>query len=100
MKRNILPLTFRVLHFLSTVKEATVDYLMQELKSEYGNEKQFRKPNVSNILISMKENGLIDDSKVELDKDGELSISYCINEEGSRLLQKYLPRDWKESMTA
>ena len=95
MKRNTLPLTFRVLHFLSTVKESTVDHLMHELKAEYGTEKQFKKPNVSNILISMKENGLIEDSTVELDKDGELSISYCINEEGSRLLKKYLPKDWQ-----
>ena len=95
MKRNILPLTFRVLHFLSTVKDASVEHLMQELKAEYGSEKQFRKKNVSNILISMKENGLIDDSNAELDKNGELSISYRINEEGSRLLRKYLPREWQ-----
>lgn len=95
MKKTILPLTFRMLHFLSTVKEATVDLLMQELRTEYGTEKQFRKPNVSNILVSMKENGLIEDAKAELDQDGELCISYSISEEGTRLLNKYLPKSWK-----
>ena len=94
MKNNILPLTFRVLHFLSTVKEATADHLMKELKAEYGTEKQFRRPNVSNILVSMKENGLIEDTKAELDREGELCVYYCISEEGSRLLTKYLPKGW------
>lgn len=95
MKKSILPMNFRMLHFFSTVKEATVDKLMHELKAEYGTEKQFSKSNISNSLFSMRENGLIEDSKVELDNEGELCIYYSINEEGTRLLHKYLPREWR-----
>lgn len=97
MEKSILPMNFRMLHYFSTVEEGNVENLMQELKSDYGTEKQFNKPNISNSLFSMRENGLIEDSRVELDNEGELRIYYSINEEGTRLLDKYLPRDWKTS---
>ena len=93
--KNVLPMRFRLLHHLSTVKENTVDDIMNALKSEYGDEKQFNKINLSDSLFSMKENGLIEDTKVELDSSGELCIYYSINDFGRALLQKYIPKSWK-----
>jgi DNA-binding PadR family transcriptional regulator len=95
MGKSILPMSFRMLHYFSTVSEATVDHLMAALKSEYGTEKQFSRKNISNSLFSMRENGIIEDSKVELDHAGELNIYYRINDEGSGLLKKYLPKEWQ-----
>jgi hypothetical protein len=43
----------------------------------------------------MKENGLLDDTKVEFNKNNELCIYYNISEDGSNLLKKYLPKSWR-----
>lgn len=100
MNKNRLPMTFRMLHFFSTVQDGTVDHLMEALKSEYGSERQFQRKNLSSYLFSMRENGLIEDSKVELDENEDLRIYYRITDEGSRLLERYLPKDWKNSVGA
>ena len=92
---KLLPMRFRLLQYLSTVEENTVEDVMKALKPEYGSEKQFSKINLSNSLFSMKENGLIDDKKVELDSNGELRIYYSVNDEGRMLLKKYLPKSWR-----
>lgn len=100
MNKNRLPMTFRMLHFFSTVQDGTVDHLMEALKSEYGSERQFQRKNLSSYLFSMRENGLIEDSKVELDENEDLRIFYQITDEGSKLLERYLPKDWKNSVGA
>lgn len=100
MNKNRLPMTFRMLHFFSTAQDGTVDQLMEALKSEYGSERQFQRKNLSSYLFSMRENGLIEDSKVELDENEDLRIYYRITDEGSRLLGRYLPKDWKNGIGA
>lgn len=92
---SLLPLRFRMLHFFSTVNEASANDLLEGLKSEYGSERQFSKKNFVEHLLTMKENGIIDETKVELDKNGDLCIYYSINDEGRSLLKKYLPKSWK-----
>ncbi|WP_042273925.1 hypothetical protein [[Clostridium] dakarense] len=93
--KQMLPMRFRVLHFFSQIKEASVDEVMESLKNEYGSEKYFKRDLIVEDLISMKENGLLDDTKVEFNKNHELCIYYTINAEGSNLLKKYLPKSWR-----
>lgn len=93
--KPMLPMRFRVLHFFSQIKEASVDEVMENLQNEYGSEKYFKRDLIVEDLISMKENGLLDDTKVEFNKNHELRIYYTINEEGSNLLKKYLPKSWR-----
>ena len=93
--KQILPLRFRMLHFFSTVKEVSADSILEGLKDEYGSERQFSKKNFVEHLLTMKENGIIDETKLELDKNGELKIYYAINDEGRSLLKKYLPKSWR-----
>lgn len=92
---DLLPLRFRMLHYISTVDKTCADEIMKALKSEYGTEKQFTKGVFVEHLMDMKANFVIDDNEVELDNKGELVIYYSINEEGQRLLKKYLPKQWQ-----
>lgn len=92
---DVLPLRFRMLHYISTVDKACADDIMKALEPEYGTEKQFTKAVFVDHLFSMKANFVIDDNDVALDDKGELIIYYSINEEGSRLLKKYLPKRWQ-----
>lgn len=91
---ELLPLRFRMLHYISTVDKICADDMMKALKPEYGTEKQFSKEVFVEHLLDMKANFVIDDNDVVLDDKGELVIYYSINEEGKRLLKKYLPKGW------
>jgi DNA-binding PadR family transcriptional regulator len=95
----VLPLRFRMLHYISTVDKTCADDIMAALKPEYGAEKQFAKAVFIEHLLDMKANFVIDDHDVMLNSKGELIIYYSINEEGKRLLAKYLPKSWHQSNT-
>ena len=92
-----LPLRFRMLHYISTVDRASSDEIMKALEPEYGTEKQFKKEGIIDHLLNMKANFVIDDNEVALDSKGELIIYYSINNEGRRLLKKYLPKRWNQN---
>ncbi|SHH25661.1 hypothetical protein [Desulfosporosinus lacus] len=94
---DTLPLRFRMLHYVSTVKKASPDEIMKALKPEYGTEKQFTKKVFADHLLDMKANHILEDNDVELDDKGELLIYYSINDEGRRLLKKYLPKGWNQT---
>ena len=93
--QNLLPLRFRLLHFLSTVDKANVDQLMDGLRADYGNESQFTKAKFKNHALSMKANAVIDEVELGVTPDGELDVYYCINDEGRKLLASYLPEEYK-----
>lgn len=93
---ELLPLRFRMLHYISTVDKTSADEIMKALEPEYGTEKQFRKEVFVEHLLDMKANFVIDDNDVTLDDKGELVIYYSINAEGKRLLNKYLPKRWNQ----
>lgn len=91
---NLLPLRFRLLYFLSTVEKADVDQMMEGLRAEYGSEKQFTRDKFVDHALSMKANFVIDEAELSLTKDGALNIYYCINDEGRKLLKRYLPKSY------
>lgn len=93
---DLLPLRFRILHYISTVEKASVDQVMKALEPEYGTEKQFKKAVFMDHLLDMKANFIIDDNEAVLDEKGELIVYYTINAEGQRLLDKYLPKSWRQ----
>lgn len=92
--KKILPMRFRMLHFFSKVNEASTTDVMSGLHSEYGQEKYFKFKAIDEDLISMKENGLIDIHRLEIEND-VLVTYYKINEEGKNLLKNYLPKEWR-----
>lgn len=94
---DILPLRFRILHHISTVNKASVDEIMKALEPEYGTEKQFKKEVFLDHLLDMKANFIIDDNEAVINDKGELVVYYSINDEGNRLLNKYLPRWWNKN---
>nr|WP_320026646.1 hypothetical protein [uncultured Acetobacterium sp.] len=91
----LLPLRFRILHLMST-KEAGVTSaeIMQELGSDYGKEKQFKKKAMEGHLISMRALGLIEVETVNVDENDELITSYKISDFGTGRL-KFLPQAYK-----
>jgi hypothetical protein len=90
----VLPMRFRILHYFSTVKEASTKELMNGLRSEYGSEGQFNENVINEHLMSMRAGGLIETNDIELDQSNNLVVNYSITEFGQGRL-KYLPKSWK-----
>lgn len=86
---NKLPLRLKVLSYINTVPETTLEKTMHALKPEYGSERQFTEKNFMDHFLSLKENGLIDDIDYDLSQDNSLIIHYAINELGKSVLQQY-----------
>lgn len=91
---GMLPLRFRILHFLSKLEDGCVNEVFEGLKEEYGKEKFFNREDMKEDLMAMKENGLLDEDRLEMDGD-ELLVYYKVNEEGRNLLKNYLPKEWR-----
>ncbi|NYE58515.1 helix-turn-helix transcriptional regulator [Carboxydothermus ferrireducens] len=92
-----LPLRFRILHLLGVEQKALIpEEIMEKLKDEYGNERQFRKNAIIGHLQSMKAVGLVQTTEVYLTDAGELVERFEITDYGRDRL-KYLPAQWKVS---
>lgn len=91
----LLPIRARVLHYMSTTDQTDVNDVMENLKAEYGSERQFTKANFVDHFLSLMANGLIDEVDYTTDENNELLITYAINEEGKNTVNKYLPKKYR-----
>lgn len=91
----LLPIRSRVLHFIATEKSAHISEVMAGLEADYGSERQFTRANFVEHLLSLKENGLIDEESHLVTEEGDLQIVYAINDEGVNTINKYLPKKWR-----
>ena len=86
------PIRFRVLEYMTTVKKACPDEIMEAMRNEYGTERHFTKKSFIDHAMCLKANGLLEDAGAELSDNGELILFYSINEEGKRMVSKYMPK--------
>lgn len=84
------PLNYAILKYFTRVKEACADDVIRELKGEYGNFKALKKNAVVNALMTAEANGLIEETRFELDKNKELKVYYRAHEEGAATINKYI----------
>jgi DNA-binding transcriptional ArsR family regulator len=90
-----LPLRFRIIHYLSKSDGGvTCDQLLDSLKSEYGDEGQFKPSTIENHLMSLRAVGIVEVDKVDLDDNDNLILWYKISDYGKSKLS-YLPQGWK-----
>ena len=87
----LLPARTAVLNYLYKVGSADVNEIMEALKPQYGNERQFTKKSYLDHVMSLEANGLLVLVGYELDKDGELALRYEINDDGKATVEKYIP---------
>ena len=84
------PLNYAILKYFTTVKEASADNVIEALKGEYGSFKALQKKAVINALMTAEANGLIEETRFEIDKNGELVVYYHAHEEGAATINKYI----------
>lgn len=84
------PLNYAILKYFTKVNEACTDDVINALKGEYGNFKALKKKAVITALMTAEANGLIEETKFELDKSGELKVYYRAHEDGAATINKYI----------
>ena len=60
------------------------------LAGEYASFSAFTKPRVQEALMRAEKNGLITESRLDLDAEGELRVFYCASLEQRKVISAYL----------
>lgn len=84
------PLNYAILKYFVTVKEASADDVIEALKGQYGNFKGLRKPAVTEAIMTAEANGLLEETRFDLDKKGELRVYYHAHKEGADTINSYI----------
>ncbi|GAA0114778.1 hypothetical protein [Clostridium senegalense] len=84
------PLNYAILKYFTKVEEACADDVMDALKGEYGNFKAFNKKSIINALMTAEANGLVEETRIDLDKNKELRVYYHAHEEGAATINKFI----------
>jgi DNA-binding PadR family transcriptional regulator len=84
------PLNYAILKHFTKVKEACADDVINALKGEYGNFKALNKKAVITALMTAEANGLIEETRFELDKNRELRVYYHAHKDGADTINKYI----------
>ncbi|MDR5587123.1 MULTISPECIES: hypothetical protein [Clostridium] len=84
------PLNYAILKYFTKVKEACTDDVIDALKDEYGNFKALNKKDVLTALMTAEANGLLEETRFDLDNDGELRVYYHAHKEGAETINKYI----------
>ena len=84
------PLNYAILKYFTTVDEANADEIIFELKDQYGSFRGLKKKSVVETLMTAKANGILEETRYDLDEKGELRIYYRANKEGRDIINKYI----------
>jgi DNA-binding PadR family transcriptional regulator len=84
------PLNYAILKYFTKVDEACAEDVIEALKGEYGNFKALKRDAVITALMTAEANGLLEETRFELDQTGVLRIYYHAHEEGAATINKYI----------
>jgi len=84
------PLNYAILKYFTKVDEACADDVIEALKGEYGSFKALKKPAVIEAIMTGEANGLLEESRFDLNDKGELRVYYRAHEEGAATINSYI----------
>lgn len=87
----MLPLNYAILKYFTRVEEASADDVINALKGEYGGFKALNKNSVIEALMTAEANGLLAETRFELNDSDELVVYYKAPEDGAETINKYIP---------
>ncbi len=84
------PLNYAILKHFTKVEEACADDVIQALSKDYGNFKALKKKAVIEALMTAEANALIQETRFDLDENGDLRVYYKADEEARNTINKYI----------
>ncbi len=84
------PLNYAILKHFTKVEEACASDVMEVLKGEYSNFKAFKKDSVISAIMTAEANGLLEETKFDMDSNNELRVYYRASDEGADTINQYI----------
>lgn len=84
------PLNFAILKYMTSVVDACPEDVMQALQGQYGSFKAFNKADMLTALMTAVANGLLEESRFDLDEHGEVRLYFKAHAEGAATINKYI----------
>ena len=84
------PLNFAILKYMTTVNEACTEDVLCALKDGYSSFRAFNKSDVLNALLTAEANGLLEESRYDLDDEGQVRMFFRAHAEGAATINRYL----------
>lgn len=84
------PLNYAMLKYFTTVDEASVDDVMEDLKADYSTFTAFKRDRIQEALMTAEKNGLISETRVDLDDNGDLRVFYGADAEQRDTINSYI----------
>lgn len=84
------PLNYAILKHFTKVEEACAEDVIEALKGEYGSFKALNREDVVAALMTAEANGLLEETRFELDQAGVLKVYYHAHESGAATINRYI----------
>ena len=84
------PLNFAILKYMTTVNEACTEDVLCALKDGYRSFRAFNKSDVLNALLTAEANGLLEESRYDLDDEGQVRMFFRAHAEGAATINRYI----------
>ena len=84
------PLNFAILKYMTTVNEACTEDVLCALKDGYSSFRAFNKSDVLNALLTAEANGLLEESRYDLDDEGQVRMFFRAHAEGAATINRYI----------
>lgn len=84
------PLNYAMLKHFTTVDEASVDDVMEALKADYAGRRDFTRDAMISALMTAEKNGLIEESRIDLDAHDDLLVYYRATDEQKQSINSYI----------
>lgn len=84
------PLNYAILKHMTKVNEACADDVIEALKGDYGSFKSLKKKAVVEALMTAEANALLEESRFDLDDNGDLRVYYRAHQEGKDTINSYI----------
>ncbi len=84
------PLNFAILKYMTTVNEACTEDVLCALKDGYSSFRAFNKSDVLNALLTAEANGLLEESRYDLDDECQVRMFFRAHAEGAATINLYI----------
>ncbi|MGI6257673.1 MAG: hypothetical protein ACOYJU_06360 [Anaerovoracaceae bacterium] len=84
------PLNFAILKYYAQGVEASRADVQKALEADYGNFRAFKDKAMDEALMTAASNGLLEESRLDLDENGNLVIYYKALEDGIAAINNYI----------
>ena len=90
MKNNLPPLHYAIIECFNHGEELSANDVIAALKEDYSGYKLLNNKDVDEALATSRENGLLEETKVDVDDEGRLRIFYKMTAFGTDMVHRYL----------